>query len=175
MNRTETRSRTRTTLLAALTFGAAWFATACGDEPAAPAAPPPTSASAAPAAPSPAQPEGPDEDQQAIVAVIQQYQAAVDKGDGKAACTLMHPDLQGVYAQDPGASDCAGAIENLHKSLGDVRLSNTRVLADDVEVRGSKAVLSHLKIAEANGTKPAETEGFDMVEIDGKWLIEYVS
>ncbi|MGH3949698.1 MAG: hypothetical protein ACRDSE_11320 [Pseudonocardiaceae bacterium] len=172
MRRPETRSPKRT-LVAALAIGAAAVTAACGGEEAAPAAP---SASPAPTPSSvAAQPARPGEEQQAVIGVIQKWQVAVDKGDGKTACALMHPNLQGVYAQDPGAEDCAGAIRNLHDNLGDARLANTRVFAGDVEIRGKRAVLSHVKIAEANDTKPDETEGFDMVKVDGTWLIEYVS
>lgn len=171
-------TRTASRLSGALALGACLFLAACGGED---GGTPPPAASRAPAGPGSAPPAaapapaGPSKDQLKIVMAIQQYQAAVDKGDGKAACALMSKDLQFVYSQDSGAGNCVTAIRNLHESLGEVRLANTRVNAKDVEVKGSMAVLSRDAIAKTNGWKPKQAESFDMIKTGGRWLIDYIS
>lgn len=157
-------------LLIALAIGTAAFTGACGDE--GPASAPPSQAAPAPTSAAPA---GPSKDQTDIIAVIQQYQLAVDKGDATAACALMTKDLQFVYSQDPGSGNCVKAIENLHDSLGETKLANTRVFPKDVDVKGTMATLSRDKIAKANGLKPDQAESYDMIKADGKWLIDYIS
>lgn len=162
-------------LAVACALGAVTLAGGCGDSGTEAPAP---GASAAPSdAPAPAVPAGPSQDQLDVVTVIQQYQVAVDKGDAKGACALMSKDLKFVYSQDPGAGNCERAIENLHKQLAehDHKLANTRVNAQDVEVKGSMAVLSRDAIAKSNGLKPDQAESFDMVKVGGKWLIDYIS
>lgn len=169
-------TRTASPLSAALAVGACLLLAACGDDGAASAPARATSSASAPVPTSSAQqPAGPSKDQQEIVTVIQRYQVAVDRGDGKAACALMSKDLRFVYSQDSGAADCVTAIRNLHKSLGKVRLANTRVIAADIEVKGRMAVLSRDAIAKANGLKPNQAESFDMIKTDGRWLIDYIS
>lgn len=114
------------------------------------------------------------QDEKRIVAVINRFHRAVDKGDGKRACAQLTKTLQGVYATNPGASDCAAGIEYTHEQLDGAKMSALKFHASDVEVKGREAVVSHVLIAKRNGTKASQTDSYNLVRAGGQWKIDYV-
>lgn len=119
-------------------------------------------------------PKPKDVQEKAIVAVIDRFHRAVDKGDGKKACALLTKALQGVYATNPGASDCASGIEFTSKQLGDARMASMELAPADVRVKGKEAIVSHKLIAKRNGTKASQTDSYNMIRVGSAWKIDYV-
>lgn len=160
----------------AVMLGAAGVLGACGDAPADGAGQTASASAAAPSSSPTKKPEPRPKPEQAVVDVIVKFQRAVDKGDGKRACALLTKELQGVYAQNPGASDCPGGIEHLHKELGDSKLSALKIAAADVEISkgGKEAVANHKLIAKRNRTDPDETDSYNMENEKGRWKISYI-
>lgn len=109
-----------------------------------------------------------------VVAVVDRFHRAVDKDDGKRACAQLTKTLQGVYATNPGAADCAGGIEYTHEQLDGAKMSALKFAAADVEVKGREAVVSHVLIAKRNGTKASATDSYNLVKQGGRWKIDYV-
>jgi len=109
-----------------------------------------------------------------VVAVIDRFHRAVDKGDGKRACAQLTKTLQGVYATNPGAGDCAGGIEYTHEQLDGAKMAGMELAASDVKVKGREAVVSHVLIAKRNGTKASATDSYNLVKQGGQWKIDYV-
>ncbi|MPY98740.1 MAG: hypothetical protein GEU97_12240 [Actinophytocola sp.] len=164
-------------VLTALLLGSAAALASCGDdeaggtEAASDAATSATSSSPAPTTTS-AQPEP----EQLIVDVINGFHRAVDANKGTRACRLLTSELQGVYAQNPGASDCPGGIQQLHDELGKTKLSTLKFASADVEVmkKGKEAVVSHERIAKRNGTNPEKTNSYNLERERGGWKISYI-
>ncbi|MGH3431832.1 MAG: hypothetical protein ACRDQB_03240 [Thermocrispum sp.] len=130
-------------------------------------------ANTAPASPPKKTEQKPPNERQ-VAAVIGTFHLAVDKGDGKRACAQLTSALQGVYATNPGASDCAAGVEYTHEQLDGAKMSALKVAADDVRVRGGEAVVSHRLIAKRNHTKASATDSYNLVRSDGRWKIDYV-
>lgn len=163
---------TKRAVVTALLLATAGLSSACGEDAPSPAD---GSASEKKAAPSASKvPEAVEE--QAIVALVKKFQVAVDKGDGKAACALLTSELQGVYAQDPGAGSCPAAISNLNKALGKAKLSSIKIAPEDVDIvkKDKEAVISHELIAKRNKMDSDATESFNLEKRKGAWLISYV-
>jgi hypothetical protein len=121
------------------------------------------------------EPEDEDGEEQAVVDVIDRFRAAVDADEGEDACALLTGDLQGVYAQNPGASDCPGGISHLHDSLDGAEMSAMEIAAEDVKLDGEDAaVVSYELIAERNGFDPDDTDSYNMEREDGEWKISYI-
>lgn len=123
--------------------------------------------------PEPAGPQKPKDDRK-VAAVISVFHRAVDSGDGKRACAQLTPTLQGVYATNPGASDCADGVEYTHEQLDGAKMSTLKVSAADVRVKGKEAVVSHKLIAKRNHTKASATDSYNLIRSGGKWKIDYV-
>lgn len=118
----------------------------------------------------------PPEPEQIIVDVINTFHKAVDADNGKRACAQLTSDLQGVYAQNPGASTCPGGISQLHDELGKTKLSSLKFAPADVEVmkKRKEAVVSHKLIAKRNGTDPEKTNSYNLERERGGWKISYI-
>lgn len=165
-------------VLTALLLGLAAPLASCGDEAASTEAASdatsaaPDSSEPAPTTTTSARPE-PEQD---IVDVINSFHRAVDANKGKPACRLLTSELQGVYAQNPGASNCPGGIQQLHDELGKTKLSTLKFAPADVEVmkKGKEAVVSHERIAKRNGTDPEKTNSYNLERERGDWKISYI-
>lgn len=157
--------------MTALLLAAAGLSAACGDD----AQPDAAKEQAPSSSPSIAKDPGPAQEE-LIVGIIDKFHKAVDKGDGKTACTLLTADLKGVYAQNPGASDCPSGIEQLHDSLNGAKLSSMKFAAEDVDItrKNKEAVVSHELIATRNGTDPDQTDSYNFEMKNGKWKISYI-
>lgn len=114
------------------------------------------------------------EEANAVVAVIKRFQRLVDAADGDRACTLMTKSLQGVYAENPGASDCASGVEQLHEELDGYKLAGMKVKPEDVIVNEKDAVADHRKIAKRNGWDADDTDSYNMVRSGETWKIDYI-
>ncbi|GAA5123022.1 hypothetical protein GCM10025762_46020 [Haloechinothrix salitolerans] len=157
-------------------LGSAAALASCGDDQAASTEPASEGTSVAPTSePAPETTAAP-EPERLIVDVINGFHRAVDANKGKRACALLTSELQGVYAQNPGASDCPGGISHLHDELGKTKLSALKFAPADVEImkRGKEAVVSHKRIAKRNGTDPEKTNSYNLERERGGWKISYI-
>lgn len=166
-------------VLTALLLGSAAALASCGDDGASGMEAASDATSAAPETSEPAPTtttSARPEPEQVIVDVINSFHRAVDANKGKRACTLLTAELQGVYAQNPGASDCPGGIQQLHDELGKTKLSTLKFAPADVEVmkKGKEAVVSHERIAKRNGTDPEKTNSYNLERARGGWKISYI-
>lgn len=168
----ESRRTTGRAITLAVLLGTAGLTVACtATEPPAPKHAASTASASAKAA---VKPKPKPKDEAKVVAVINRFHRAVDKGDGKRACALLTGALQGVYATNPGASNCAAGVEYTHEQLDGAKMSALKFAPADVTVKGKEAVVSHRRIAKRNGTKPAQTDSYNLVRSGGQWKIDYV-
>lgn len=161
-------SEQKRTAVAGLLLAAFMLVPACSDD-AEPAGPAKTT-EAADDAPE----KSKAEEAEAVVAVIKRFQRLVDAADGDKACALMTKSLQGVYAENPGASDCASGVEQLHDELDGFKLASMKLKPEDVIVNQKDAVADHRKIAKRNGWNADDTDSYNMVRSGATWKIDYI-
>ena len=105
------------------------------------------------------------------------WYAAVGRGDGSTACSLMDSHAKSDMDRFGQAGSCERAVSVIYGYMGEPdRRASQALLVDRIELDGSEATVDQGDVHPVSGPDEWSDDGDDVLEyVDGRWFVHDIS